>query len=294
MRRWWAIVRATAFEVVSDPLALLLTLSALALATVAPALHYHQFGEPSRMARDAGFSALLVGGLAIGVFCTVKSIRREIESGTMQMALAHRVSRGGFFLGKLAGCALAIFLFWLTVFCATVTTVNGAEIGAAVAAKTGSVAPLWGPSLACALAALVLPPVLSAGLNRFARFRYVPTAVALSAILAVCGTIYRFDGALAVRLLPVGATLLLPTLVFVAAAGAFAMRWRDNAATSAAGALFALALPLLGNYYLSDSLAGGGTLGWGRVAFAALATAPLVAAFAELGVLFSEKFEVGE
>ena len=56
MRRHLAIVRTTALEVCSEPLAFLLTLTALGCAAVLPALHFHQFGDPSRMARDAGLS----------------------------------------------------------------------------------------------------------------------------------------------------------------------------------------------------------------------------------------------
>ena len=54
MRRWFAIAKATALEIFSEPLSLLLLLSALALVILAPALHYPQFGEPTRLARDAG------------------------------------------------------------------------------------------------------------------------------------------------------------------------------------------------------------------------------------------------
>ena len=100
MRRHLAIVRTTALEVCSEPLAFLLTLTALGCAAILPSLHFHQFGDPSRMARDAGLSALLIVGLFYATFCTVKAYRREIESGTLQMALAASVSRAGFFLAK--------------------------------------------------------------------------------------------------------------------------------------------------------------------------------------------------
>ena len=46
-----AIVRAALFEVLSEPLSLLLTLSALLLAIVAPVVHCHNFGEPTRGSR---------------------------------------------------------------------------------------------------------------------------------------------------------------------------------------------------------------------------------------------------
>lgn len=293
MRRWSAIVRATALEIVSEPLSLLLAISAMATAVLAPTMHYHQFGEATRMARDAGLSSLLVFGAMYAVFCTVKAFRREIESGTMQMALSHSVSRRAFFLSKLGGAFLAYLVFALTVTCVATVAVNGARIGGEIARRTGDIATMYGPSLAFAAAAIVLPPVAAAALNRFAHWRFVPSAAVMAAVLAAAGVLFRFDASTVFGFLPVAAMLLLPAAVFMTAAAAFAVRWRDNAATSLAGLLFAVSLPALGNYYLSDALSKGGSLPWSHVALAALLTAPLVAAFAVAGVGFLESSDVG-
>ncbi len=293
MRRFSAIVRATALEIASEPLALLLTMSALALAVISPALHYHQFGEPSRMARDAGLSALLIGGLMYAVFCTVKVFRREIDTGTMQMALAHSVSRGVFFTAKLCGVLVAYLVFAVTVTAASLTVITGAEIGGRLTVARGEISPLWGPSFACAAASLVLPPILAAGLNRFANFRWTLTATLLSAVLAVASVFYRFDGRLVLRILPVALMLILPAMVFASAAAAFAVRGRENTALVATGFLFVLSVPLLGNYYLSDVLMKGGSLAWTHVACAMVVTAPLVAAFVLTGITLLERRDVG-
>ncbi len=274
-------------------MALLLTMSALALAVITPAMHYHQFGEPSRMARDAGFSALFIGGLFYVIFCTVKTFRREIDSGTLQMALSHPVSRAHFFLAKVCGVYLAFLVFAFTLVCATLTIVNGAEIGGKLLQSHGEVRPIWGPSFACAVMTLIVPPVLAAVLNRFAHFRWTLTATVLSALIAGAGVFYRFDGALVVRILPVAFLLLLPALLFTAIAAAFAVRWRENTALAATGVLFVAALPLLGNYYLSDVLARGGALSLVHVGVAVVATAPLVAAFCLLGMTLLEGRDVG-
>lgn len=293
MRRFLAIVRATALEIASEPLALLLTLSALAMAVLTPALHYHQFGEPSRMARDAGLSAILVGGLLFSLFCTVRAFRQEIESGTLQMALAHSVSRATFFLAKLTGILAAVCLFALTLAATTLTVVNGAEIGARVAAVSGEVSPIWGRSFACAVSALVVPPVLAAVLNRFARFRFTLTATVLTAVCAVLGAAYRFDLPLAVRFLPVALLVVLPLVVMTSASAVFAVRWREQAALSATGLLLAVSLPFMGNYYLSDVLYKGGALPVSYLMTALAVTLPLVAAFAMTGIMLLERRDVG-
>lgn len=286
-------MRATALEVASDPLAYLITMSALALAALAPSMHYHQFGEPSRMARDAGLSALLLGGLAHAVFSSVKAFRREIESGTMQIALAHSVSRASFFCAKLCGVFAAYLVFAATLGSVTLTMVNGAEIAGRISAETGAMVRVWGPSFTLATSALVAPPILAAALNRFARFRFTATATVLSAAMAVAGAAYRFDADLAMRLAPVALMLVLPAAAFAAAASAAAVRWRANGALTACGVLFLLSVPLLGGYYLSDALSRGGRLPWSHLALAVAATAPFVAAFAMAGVAILERSDVG-
>ena len=292
MRRFLAIVRATAMEVLSEPLALLVTMSSMALAALTPALHYHQFGDPSRMARDAGLSALLVGGLSYAVFCTVRTFRREVESGTMQMALAHSVSRRMFFFAKLCGSYAAYLVFAATLASVSLTVVNGAEIGGELVRNGAEIRPIWGVSFALAVSAAVVPPVFAAVLNRFAGFRFTLTANVLMAALSVAGVAYRFDARLAARFLPVAAMLLLPAAVFAAASAAFAARWRANAALSASGLLFAAALPLMGNYCLPDVLYKGGSLPPWHFALALVATAPLVAGFAAMGAQTLERRDV--
>ena len=95
MRPYVSITQATALEVLSSPLSLLVLLAALAMEVFAPVFHYHQFGDATRMARDAAISALFTCGAVFAVFGAIRSVRREIETGTQEMALAHAVARGG-------------------------------------------------------------------------------------------------------------------------------------------------------------------------------------------------------
>ena len=135
--------------------------------------------------------------------------------------------------------------------------------------------------------------MVAAALNRFARFRFVLTAFSLAFLLALL-----FGGAalaLAPRPLakyfPVALLLACPALVLLAASAAFAVRVRANAAASAVGLVFAVLLPAVGNYYLSDALSKGGVVPWPYVGLAALAALPAVAAFLLLGVRFMNRQE---
>jgi len=286
VRRTRAIAFATALELLGEPLCLLITLSALALAALAPAIHYHQFGDPSRMARDAGFSALLLGGVFYTSFGAHKTFRREVESGTMETALAHSVSRTRFFLSKFLGCSIAYACFAATVAAVSLTTVNGAEIGGRIAAVRCDVAKLWGPSLALALAVVIGPVVVAAALNRFSRFRFTLTANLLALVLALAGTAYRFDVALAVRIFPALVLFALPPLALLAASAAFAVRFKSNVAASLTAIAAAALFPALGNYCLSDALAKGGAVPASYFALALAAAVPAAAAFLALGVNF--------
>ena len=288
MRSVAAVAKATALEILSEPLTLLVLLAALAMAVLAPAFHYHQFGEATRMARDAGFSAMFTCGSVVAVFGTIRAFRREMESGTVQMALSHPVSRGGFFVAKATGAFVAYLAFAATVFGVSLAIVEGARVGGAVAARTGDIARLSGPFLAAGVAVILLPLALGAVLNRFARFRFVLTAMVTALVLAVLagGVSAALDPALLPRYSPVAVLLLSPALVLVAASAAFAVRLKANAAAAAVGVVVALCIPAVGNYYMADSLSRGGVLPWGYVALASLAAAPAALAFALLGLRF--------
>jgi len=238
------------------------------------------------MARDAGFSALLLGGLIYAAFGAHKTFRREVESGTMETALAHSVSRTAFFLAKCVGCMAAYFAFVLTVGAVSLTVVNGAEIGGAVASAHCDIARMWGPSLAFALSSVVVSVILAAALNRFARFRFTLTANLSALVLALAGLAYRFDPALAARILPASLLFALPPLALLAASAAFAVRFRSNVAASLTALAAALLVPLLGNYCLSDALAKGGSVPVSYFWLALAAIVPTVAAFLALGVNF--------
>lgn len=290
IRRLLAIVRATALEILSEPLVLMVMVSAAAVATLAPAMHYHQFGDATRMAREAGLSALLLGGSVVAVFAALRTFRQELESGTAMSALARPISRTGFFLAKTLGAALVYALFALAVTAVSLTVTVGAAIGGEVAASGGQIARLWGPSLMLAVAAIVLPLVIAAAANRFRAWRFTLCANLLLYAFALAGTLYRFDWALAARVLPLYALCAVPPAVFLCFAAAFSTRWRMNAAASLTGLIIVAFLPALGGYCLSDVVSAGGRVSLAYVALAYAAAMPAAGGALALGAwLFNGK-----
>lgn len=292
MRRHFSIVKATALEILSEPLSLLILMSALLLSIFASAFHYHQFGDPTRMSRDAALSVMMLGGLPFVVFAAVRSLHREIESSTVQMVLVRPVSRGGFFISKCVGIAAAYFLFALTVALNTLAVVRGAEIGGDIVEKTGGIAKIWGPSLAFSTASVIVPLLLAALLNRFASFRFVLTAILLMPLFALAAALYRFNPALAARFLPVVFTSGVPAIVFLAVSAAAAVRLKANQAVSLSFLLILFSLPALGNYYLSEALAKGGSMEGAYAFWALLAALPAVAAALLSGVYLMNSKDV--
>lgn len=291
MRRVGAIIKATALEILSEPLVFLVTVSAMTLSVVAPAMHYHDFGEPSRMARDAGVSAIMVGGLVIVAFGAIKSFRRELESQTAMSALALSVSRRLFFLSKLLGVFAAYLFFAITVGAVSLAAVRGSVIGGEIAAESHTMVRMYGPIYALSIAAFVIPFVYGAAVNRYRHRRFTLNANLCAFVLALCAASYRFDFALFLRLLPMYVLVACPALVLMSASAAFSTRFRFNAAASFAIIVFALFAPALGNYCLTDVLSSGEDISWLYFFGAVAAVLPPVAALSYLGVKLFEKAE---
>lgn len=294
LRRHLSVVKATALEILSEPLTLLLLLAALTLAVLAPAFHYHQFGEATRMARDAGFSSLFTCGAAVAVFCTIHAFRREIESGTLQMALSHPVSRASFFIAKTLGAFAAYLVFAAIVFFTSLTVIEGARVGGAIASRTGDIARLHGPFLAAGVAVMIFPLLVGAALNRFLRFRFVLSANVSALVFATLAAAAScvLDRTLMPRHLPLALLVVQTAAVFLSAAAAFAVRLPANAAAAASGVFIALAVPSAGNYYMSNALSNGGSVPWSYVLLAAGAALPALAAFLLLGTWFIGKRDI--
>jgi ABC-type transport system involved in multi-copper enzyme maturation permease subunit len=293
MRRWFAIAKATALEMMSEPLSLLLLLTSSALVTLAPALHYHQFGEPTRMACDAGLSSLFVFAGVFAVTGVFRSLRREIKSGTAQMAISRSVSRRVFFLAKFSGALMAYAVFAIITAAVSYVMVCGAAIGGEMARRSGDIARLWGPALAAGCAAVILPLIVAAALNRFWRFRFVLSAFALTFVFSLAAAGCFFDWREAVRLSSAWVPLFFPAAVLISLASALAVSMRlSYAVVSFAVALCAF-VPAIGNYYLADSLAKGAAVPWGYVALSAAAALPPIAAFLVLGVHLFERRDIG-
>ena len=273
MRRFLALVRSAALQALAEPLSAILILIALLTVHLAPVFHYHQFGEAGRLARECGFSALLVFGLTFATAAAVRAVGGELASGTAAAALARAVPRPLFFCAKVVGVACAFFLYWVGVAAALILAAYSSEIGAQLMRLEG-VSHVWGPGVVTGVGGTTLGFVLAAVANRFWRARFCvsacllmalsqPVALALSVLLKVPVECQPTWGVLPAHLL-----LALGCCVFIALAGALSVYFKPAPVTACVGAAVALSflwpirflLPDLACFWLVDQLAAGGTV----------------------------------
>lgn len=295
MRRFLALARSAALEALAEPLSSVLLLIALMTVHIVPVFHFHEFGEPGRLARECGFSALLMFGLVFVTASAVRSVGGEIASGTAAAALARPVPRPLFFCAKIFGVAAAFALFLLAVAFATVLATHASAVGAR-ALDEGATSRIWKPGLAAGVCSTLGAFVLAALANRFTRARFCVGACLLMALaqpfaLLAAATLGEEGFAstleqLAWPILPAMAVLASGCCVFIALAGALAVRLKPapTAALVAAGVLSSFVwpvralLPEIGRFWLVDRLADGGAMPWGE-ALPALAAAACLTAF---------------
>ena len=268
MRRFWALARSAALEALAEPLSAILFLVALLAVHLLPVFHMHQFGEPGRLSRECGFSALLMFGLAFATAAAVHSIGRELESGTAAAALARPVPRALFFCAKVSGVLLAFVLFMFAIAGAMLLSVVTAQMGGMVA-HGDALSLTWGPGLAAGVGGTLLAFVLAALGNWFLRTRFCVGACLLMAVaqpLALVSMMSMNQSPIPWSLLPALGVLALACAVFVAMAGAFAVCLKPAvvAALLTVVVLLSFVCPLravmpdINRFWLVDAFAGGG------------------------------------
>ena len=296
MRRFLALSRSAALEALAEPLSAILFLVALLTIHLAPVFHYHQFGEAGRLARECGFSALLVFGMTMATAAAVRSVGGEIASGTAAAALSRPVSRPLFFCAKVAGVAAFFGLFFLAVAAATLLAVLASELGAGMGdcCEGHEASRIWMPGLVAGVCSTLGAFIMAALANRLFRARFCVGACLQMAVAQPLGLLAALPfghggfaavaGALPLRLLPALAVLACGCVVLIAFAGALSVRLKPapTAALVFAAVLSAFVwpvravLPAIGRFWMVDSLAGGGAVApaevWTAVAAAVCLT----------------------
>jgi len=280
-------MHASVLETLSEPLTAVLFLVALAGIAVLPAFHFHQFGEPTRLARECGLSAALVFGLLFAVPAVSGAVRREIESGTAAAQLARAVPRSVFLLGKTAGTLAVFALFVAAAFLETSLSVLSSAAGDVLARGGAAEGHVWGVALAAQTGSVLLALLAAAAANRFFRMRFCVTAsclLALSPVLAWAVVVVFPLGRLSFAFPSTAGLAAVFVVLFAGASGFVALAAAVSAAFGGAlahaftagfcvlsfgTAAFAAHAPVIGGalrcflpdvhvFWMADALAGGG------------------------------------
>ena len=227
MRRFLAITRTAAIETMSQPLSAILFPVAMLAVHLLPALQYHRFGAPGRLARETGLSALFVFGLIFAVPAAARAIGRELETGTAAAALALGVSRPLYLSARLAGVLSVFALFFAGVLSATALSAFSCAKAATIFTGEG-VTRVWGPAFAVGVSGALLAFAVAAFLNRFLNRRFCLWTCLLAVGLQLPGLSLLESAEPVVAALPAFVALAAACGVYVVMAGALATRLKDN------------------------------------------------------------------
>jgi ABC-type transport system involved in multi-copper enzyme maturation permease subunit len=120
-----AIARTTVVESIQQPVAFLIFASGVLSTLLVPVFQFHRFSEDGRLARDSGFSTLMVFGLALAVTTAGRAVAVEITRGTAAAIIGKPVARAIFVFSKWLGVCGVILLFWLGMTAATLLAERG-------------------------------------------------------------------------------------------------------------------------------------------------------------------------
>ena len=268
MRRFRALARSAALEALAEPLSAILFLVALLAVYLLPVFHLHQFGEPGRLSRECGFSALLMFGLAFATAAAVHAVGRELESGTAAAALARPVPRPLFFCAKVAGVLFSFLLFLVAIAGAMLLSVVTSQMGRLVAHGDTFT---WGPGLAAGVGGTLLAFALAALGNWFLRMRFCVWACLLMTVaqpLALASVLFLNRSLVPWSLLPALGVLALACAAFVAMAGAFAVCLKPAVVAALLTVVVLLSfvsplravMPDINRFWLVDAFVGGRTV----------------------------------
>ncbi|MEI6644805.1 MAG: hypothetical protein WCP12_02065 [bacterium] len=253
-----AIARTTVVESIQQPVAFLIFASGVLSTLLVPVFQFHHFSEDGRLARDSGFSTLMVFGLALAVTTAGRAVAVEITRGTAAAIIGKPVARALFVFSKWLGVCGVILLFWLGMTAATLLAERGS---AHLVVSELCTHVQHGPDDSCETTGYVMDSVtLTLGIcgvlialffsafqqyakrRRFGVSAFVGIAVSQLAVVALCGFYDRlghlrwvmknaptYVSDLDWRIISVAMLVLFSLLIFAALATALATRLQTGA-----------------------------------------------------------------
>lgn len=315
VRQGMTIAGLTALEAMRQPIAALLTASALVFVGLMPFLFTHTLNDADRLVRDSALALHFVLGLVLGVLTACTALRAELRGGTASAVLSKPVPRTIFFLGKFAGIAFVMAAFSLMMTCA-----------ALLATRTAAVPFVYDLMGSGPLFIAVVLALAAGGAQNFffrrpfasqtfgALLALAPAAVAVSGAFPAEGDSDTWGASLPLGIVPAGALLALAILLLAGLALALATRldivpalvvssvilmaglmsdylFGRQAAHSPVYALLDGITPNFQHFWAADALAGDG-VPWSYVARVGTYTVFYLAGILSLGIFAFRRMEL--
>jgi ABC-type transport system involved in multi-copper enzyme maturation permease subunit len=248
MPRLSAVALATTKECIAQPLYLIVMFGGIAALLLFIYMPYNTFGEDVKILKDSGLTTIMVFAILIGVWSASVSVADEIEGRTALTVLSKPIGRAQFVLGKYLGIIWPVLLLFVVLGTVLLITVSYKVVYDA--RETTNPDPTWqicyaemiGTIAGLALAfmeAIVLTAISVA----------VSTRLSMLPNLIVCGSIYVLGH-------------LIPPIVQSSAG--------QNEFVAFVGRLSAIVVPVLDHFNIQAAVAGGVTVPWVYLGWAAL------------------------
>lgn len=113
MSRSWKIASNAFFELVRQPVFLILLASSVIFIFFLSNIYYFGFGDDQRMVKENGLAVVFLSGLFCAVFGASSTISLEIRTGTALAVLSKPIGRNQFVISKFLGVGAAVTLLSL-------------------------------------------------------------------------------------------------------------------------------------------------------------------------------------
>jgi len=260
------IAAATAKEIVSQPLFVLLTVLGVVMLVSYVLIPYYTFGEDVKMLKTSGMTTIKVLAIIMALWTASTSVADEIEGRTALTVLSKPVSRRQFILGKFLGIVWPIVLMFVILGLVFLLTVSFKVVyDARESAKT---TPEWTechaevvrivPGLVLAFFEAVIMAAISVA---------VSTRLPMLPNLVICGSIYVLGH--------------LAALIVKSAMGQYVF-------VRFVGKLLSVVLPVLDHFEIEGAVAGASSVPSAYLWWALLYTAIYCTAAMLLALIFFE------
>lgn len=177
MNKIFTLAKNTFVETLRQPVYAVIVVTALFLFFISPSLVMYTMSDDNKLLREIGLSTLFLTSLFIAIFSASGAVAEEIENKTIMTVLTKPVQRPIFIIGKFLGVTAAVALAHYICSIALLMAIRHGVLESA--SDTHDWTVIWAAALSVVLALLI-----SAFLNYTYDWRFISTAIVITAILA--------------------------------------------------------------------------------------------------------------